>query len=125
MSRRLARSCSSAGLPPDQATGLTKATAAAPLAPAGEAAVAKAHEIIGGATDKLNSEIEAFKNREIGPATREAREKARDISTEQTALVTAADDARAQAAKVVQDGFTDINKSLDAAILVRRCNPAI
>jgi hypothetical protein len=106
----------SAGLPPEQASGLTSATAAAPLAPAGEAAVAKAHEIIGSATDKLNSEIEAFKNREIGPATREAREKARDISTEQTALVTAADEARAQAAKTVQDGFTDINKSLDDAI---------
>ena len=105
-----------AGLPPDQAAGLTKATAAAPLASAGEAAVAKAHEIIGDATDKLNTEIEAFRNREIGPATREAREKARGISTEQTALVTAADDARAQAAKVVQDGFTDINKSLDDAI---------
>ena len=106
----------SAGLPDSEATGLTKATSAAPIAPAGEAAVAKAHEIIGAATDKLNQEVQSYRMREIGPATREAREKARDISNEQVALVTAADNARAEAAKTVQDGFTDINRSLDAAI---------
>lgn len=97
-------------------SGLTKATSAVPLAPAGEAAVGGATKIIGDATNELNRKVDNFKTGEIGPATRQARERARDISTEQNTLVFAADQAREQANRAVQQGFTEINRDLDAAL---------
>ena len=104
------------GVDAADSSGLTRATSAVPLAPAGEAAIGEAGQIIGEATDRLNRQVESYKAGEIGPATRAARERARDISTEQNALVFAADQARAQAGRVVNDGFTEINRNLDAAL---------
>ncbi len=105
-----------AKLPNATGAGLTSATSAVPLAPAGEAVVARATASIDAATAALESKVSGYRSTTLDPAKERLRERARDISGEQQSLIADAEKARAQAGKATQEGFDAISKTMDDAL---------
>lgn len=101
---------------PEAERGVVGRTSAVSLEPAGEAATAKVRQQMKERTQSLMETVQSSRRARELAASDPARAEARDIATEQTALVTQADKLREAADSAVKQGVTDLQREVDAAL---------
>lgn len=91
--------------------------------PAGAAAVARARQILGAATDKLSKTVRDFTEMHRGALAGDLKETTRNIATTQTALVTEADTLRAAATRVLGHDLQNLEHETTAALKLAGAKP--
>ena len=91
-------------------------TAAVPLGEAGEAAKAKAAKMLGDARTALEQRTTGYRTAREAALKGDLREAQRDLSTQQTALVTEADTLRKTAQGLINRDIEDLDRTATAAL---------